>query len=126
MLSKRIKAAREKAGLKKSEVSKMLEMPYTTYDSYERGKSNPSFETMGKIAKILKIPVGSLTGDEWDASLADDEVELIADYNKLTPEGKEVARERVRELTEIPRYYNPDHGVKIIKGDERQDDTDEK
>ena len=124
-LGERIKFNRKRNGLNQEQLANAIGVSMMSIRRYENDERLVTIETLEKIAKILKIPVGSLTGDEWDASLADDEVELIADYNKLTPEGKEVARERVRELTEIPRYYNPDHGVKIIKGDERQDDTGE-
>ena len=87
--------------------------------SYWKNRSsvNPKMETIQKIAEALGVPVSRLTGDEWDASLSDDEVELIADYNKLTSDGKKVARERVHELTEISRYYDPDNGVEFKKGE---------
>lgn len=94
--------------------------------SYWKKGADPKIETIIRIAKYFNVSVDYLLGDEWDASLTDDEIELIADYNKLTVKGKEIARERVRELTEIPRYYDPDNGVKIIKGNKKQDDTDEK
>ena len=60
MLSERIKTARTNAGLKKSEVSKILKMPYTTYDSYERGKSNPSFNVLLELSILFKVSLDYL------------------------------------------------------------------
>lgn len=55
------------------------------------------------------IPVSNV--GQWNATLNNAEVDLIADYNKLNAEGKATASERVKELTEIPRYIDPEADV---------------
>ena len=125
-VGERIKINRKKAGLNQEQLADAVGLSMMSIRRYENDDRIVTLENLKKIADALNIPVSRLMGDEWDASLTDDEVELIADYNKLTEKGKEVARERVRELTEIPRYYDPDNGIEIIKGNEGHDDTDEK
>ena len=44
MFNEKLKKARVEFGMSKAEISKMLNIPYTTYDSYERGKSKPKIE----------------------------------------------------------------------------------
>ena len=47
--------ARKAKGISKAEVARRLEIPYTTYDSYERGDRNPNFGTYIKIIQILGL-----------------------------------------------------------------------
>ena len=42
------------------------------------------------------------------AAMAKDEKELLSDYHNLNCYGKEEARKRVNELTEIPKYQRKD------------------
>lgn len=132
MLSENIKCAREYAGLRKSQVAKALELPYTTYDSYERGKSEPSAATLRKIATLFHVSMEFLTEtkpphqvnpnealeekesrlelspDTLVKLLTPDEKDKLERINnafyKLNTAGKDKAVERVEELAEIPRF----------------------
>lgn len=64
MFSNNLKLIREKSGLTKAELARKLNIPYTTYDSYERGSSEPKIETIKKIADALHVAVYDLIQDE--------------------------------------------------------------
>lgn len=95
MLSERIKEAREKAGFKKSEVARMLKMPYTTYDSYERGKSEPSIETIKKLAEYFQVSTDYLMGVESKAT-QEKSIEIVEELGSLKTH---------------PQYYKGPDGV---------------
>ena len=54
-LGNTIREAREKAGLKQSEVAKTANLNVTYYAQIERGEVNPSYEKLQAIMKVLKI-----------------------------------------------------------------------
>lgn len=58
-------------------------------------------------------PIPTSEDGQWNATLNDAEVDLIADYNKLNTKGKAKASERVKELTEVPRYIDPEADVRL-------------
>ena len=63
----------------------------------------------GKAANLAHIMGRISAGDIPDAAeAAPAQVEqLLQDFNKLNPAGREKALERVHELTEVPRYTSP-------------------
>ena len=54
------------------------------------------------IPEAIKDAAGAM------AAMAKDEEELLSDYHNLNNYGKEEARKRVNELTEIPKYQKKD------------------
>ncbi|MEI6143969.1 MAG: helix-turn-helix transcriptional regulator [Candidatus Berkelbacteria bacterium] len=54
-LGNKIRNAREKAGLKQTEVAKSASLNITYYAQIERGEVNPSYEKLQAIGKVLKI-----------------------------------------------------------------------
>lgn len=54
-LGNKIRTAREKAGLKQTEVAKSASINITYYAQIERGEVNPSYEKLQAIMKVLKI-----------------------------------------------------------------------
>ena len=64
MLKENLKRVRVESGLNKTQVAKELGIPYTTYDSYERGRSLPKIETIRAIASVLNVPTNYLLGNE--------------------------------------------------------------
>lgn len=54
------------------------------------------------ISESIKDVAGAM------AAMAKDEEELLSDYHNLNNYGKEEARKRVNELTEIPKYQKKD------------------
>lgn len=115
----RIKSARKRAGLTQSELAEKLNIPYQSIGQWERNVRNPKAETLIKIANALGCEVWELSGSIKTIPLHKmDELvcgidslhfdvnfpKLIKYFEKLNATGQEVAIERLKELTEIPKY----------------------
>ena len=57
-----IKELREAKGLNMREASKQLNLPYTTYVSYEKGQREPTSELLIKLADFFETTVDYLVG----------------------------------------------------------------
>lgn len=55
-----LKVARIRKDLTQEEISNMIGVSRKTYNDIEKGKSNPRFETMGKLSKLLNMSVDEL------------------------------------------------------------------
>lgn len=91
MISKNIEAARVAAGLSKAEVARELNIPYTTYNSYERGEAEPKLETLVNIAGILKITPAALVSTEYAKKSAQNQKyieSILAGEIKAAPDGR--------------------------------------
>lgn len=91
----------------KAELSKM------SIRRYESGERQPGIEQLRKIADALEVDPFALYSfdmatEALEKNINKKENELLDNYRKLNTTGKEKAAERVEELTEIPRYTNPD------------------
>lgn len=53
-LGKKLKAAREEAGLTQQQVAKQAKTTVTYYAMIERGEANPSYQKLQRILKVLK------------------------------------------------------------------------
>ncbi|MNM07375.1 HTH-type transcriptional regulator Xre [compost metagenome] len=60
MFSERLKELRKRKGLTQEEASKNLDIARTTYSGYERGTSEPDFNTLNKIAKFYEVDLNWL------------------------------------------------------------------
>ncbi len=56
----RIKDLRKKLGLTQKDMSKMLNIPYSTYSNYENNNREPSKELLEKIANVLNVSINTL------------------------------------------------------------------
>ena len=91
MISKNIEAARIAAGLSKAEMARELNIPYTTYNSYERGEAEPKLETLVNIAGILKITPAALVSTEYAKKSAQNQKyieSILAGEIKAAPDGR--------------------------------------
>lgn len=114
-LSDKLKAERSKRGLTQSDMAKLLDIKRSTYSLYESGKREPDLQTIRNFSAILKIYMGDLITD-WSSftneaiqndfryGLPLDELGMLQDYRILNKIGKNEARKRVNELTEISKY----------------------
>lgn len=57
--------------LSKADVARLMDIPYTTYDSYERGYREPDIETIQKIAAALDVNWWELLGLKFDGRTAE-------------------------------------------------------
>lgn len=100
----RIKAARNNAGIKQSELAAKLGVAVITIGQYERGKRQPRIEQLFAIADALNIPVEDLLGIAPENRIVSSSDKLLYFFDKLNTDGQQKAVERVEELTQIPRY----------------------
>jgi len=56
----RLKYYRRKIGLSQYQISKILGVPRSTYQNWERGVANPKLPDAIKLSKILEVPVEEL------------------------------------------------------------------
>jgi transcriptional regulator with XRE-family HTH domain len=64
LFSIRLKELRKKKGLTQKEAALQLSIPRTTYSGYERGTSEPDFNTLNKLAKFYEVDSNWLLEDK--------------------------------------------------------------
>ena len=82
MIGKRIKAAREAAGMTQEELAEVLDMSTTHISVLERGVKPPKLETLIRIANVLQVSADTLLQDVVTYSavgVANDVVRSISD-----------------------------------------------
>lgn len=82
MIGKRIKAAREAAGMTQEELAEVLDMSTTHISVLERGVKPPKLETLIRIANVLQVSADALLQDVVTNSavgVANDVVRSISD-----------------------------------------------
>lgn len=97
-LSKNLKNLRKKNNLTQLQMSKILNLGSTTYQSYEQEVSEPNIEVLIKIANFYNISVDELLGRETDMlnlKFLDDDQSLII---------KAVLRMNKEQLTYTKRF----------------------
>jgi transcriptional regulator with XRE-family HTH domain len=111
----KIKQARKKKGITQKQLGDKLGVSQAAIGQFENNKSNPKLETVRRIASAMGVPIGELVDDwgkfskeeienDFKAELPHDELDMLQDYRSLNENGKDEARKRINELTEIPKY----------------------
>ncbi len=59
-LGERIRAERQRLGVNQEELAHLVGMHFTNVGKIERGQSNPTLETIVRIAGVLGVDAGSL------------------------------------------------------------------
>lgn len=85
MFADRLKGLRKKVGLTQEDAAKKLDIARTTYSGYERGTSEPDFNTLNKIADFFEVDLNWLITGELRKLNKEDE-ELVERYSKLSEE----------------------------------------
>ncbi len=87
MNSKRLKAARERAGLTQAEVAERLGVSKALPGHWERGVKTPSLAKIQAVAKLLNVSVSWLMDDqigderrEYETQSADSLAGVLSDY----------------------------------------------
>lgn len=126
----KIRNIRIQRGLTQKEAAERLGLTYSTYSNYENNNRTPKYATLKQIAKGLEVSIDELISASFIAPMetdfqeaeelerlitelgADDtrmlDVNILQNLQKLNNSGKKEAAKRVEELTEIPRYTEPD------------------
>ncbi|MCI9575295.1 MAG: helix-turn-helix transcriptional regulator [Clostridiales bacterium] len=122
----KIKEARKAAHFTQEQLADALGINRATLSKYETGEIEPSISQLQRIAQELHISPILLLPDflieswesgkeygsdeiaqkilEYGYQISDDEQALVNMYWKLNALGRGTALERIKELTEIPRY----------------------
>lgn len=82
MFADRLKGLRKKSGLTQEEAAKKIDIARTTYSGYERGTSEPDFDTLNKLSDLYEVDLNWLLTGEL-RSLTDGEV-LLERFSKLS------------------------------------------
>jgi len=97
MFGKRLQALREAAGLTQKELGRMVNLSQQTIDHYEKGRSNPSIETINQLANIFKVSTDYLLGrTDFQIFEPGAEYEWPEAINVLRRAGKPTPAERKR------------------------------
>lgn len=104
-IGQRIKERRIELGLSVDELAKRLGKNRATVYRYESDdiKDLP-LSVLEPLASALLTTPADLMGYLSKQSLRPDEQSLLYSYNQLNEAGKEEARQRVQEMTEIKRF----------------------
>lgn len=92
-LGDRIREIREDQGLKQSDLAGRVGTSQSTISQLEKGKQNPSYRTLQKIADALDVSVGYLLGEEELEELSEEEEAFFREYRGLSEEARRQLRE---------------------------------
>lgn len=87
----RLKQLREQRGFSQKEFAAEMDLPYTTYNSYETGKRAPDFDMLSRFADYFHVSVDYLLGRDAPAESAETVPGLIAVRKKKIPVLGEIA-----------------------------------
>lgn len=126
MLSDNIKAARIASDFSKADMARKLEIPYTTYNSYERNEAAPNYKILKKIAEILDVTIDqlldtkpahatTLEGDKRMTEItrnaipveyvtAKNKVDILEAMETLNLAGQEEAVNHVKKMASVEKY----------------------
>lgn len=64
----RLKQLREQRGFSQKEFAAEMDLPYTTYNSYETGKRAPDFDMLSRFADYFHVSIDFLLGHDTPSS----------------------------------------------------------
>lgn len=125
MTGDNIKRIRIEKKLTQKKLGELCGIDEANLRKYENGRLKPSLNTIRKIAASLDVYLSDLIDDwskyspeeyakDWEDGLPLDELKVLQDYRILNDNGKDEARKRVNELTEIPKYQKKDENTHIL------------
>lgn len=106
-----LKQLRLEHNLTQAALAKDLNVTQNAIFNWENEKREPNLNMIEKIAdyfdtSLLYLLEGKKEYKRKHDIVAEQLNEILTSYNSLNDSGKEEARKRVNELTEIPRYTN--------------------
>lgn len=132
-IGNRIKYARDLRNSTLDDIAKKVGVTKSTIQRYEAGKiTTIKLPVVESIAIALNVNPAWVVGKSDDMELPSQKVPKIMQYYEMLNDiGKHVATERVKELTEVPRYVNEDtnyvnaaHPIEDATEEEKQHDED--
>ena len=100
----RLQALRNKRGLSQEELAKRAHLQATAVSHFETGTRKPSFDNLRRLADALETTVDYLMGraDE-PAGVVKEGDQLFRDFENLTAEEREIARDFMATLAKRSR-----------------------
>ena len=87
------------------ELGQKMGMSGSLVGRYERGEENPKPYTVKRFAEALNVSARWLeTGFYEDASISNEEQQLLRYFRIMNQQGQRVALERIEELSQHPKY----------------------
>lgn len=104
---KNLAAAREAIGLSQAEVSKVLDIPQSTYAGYELGNRKVPLSLIIKFSEFYNIPAGDLIGiqDKPDLNIDSDLDKINHIYRLLSTQGKILFKESLDLILKYEHDY---------------------
>lgn len=104
-LPENIKKLREQKGLSQTELAKRVGVTSGMVSFYESGRSYPRMDKIEKLAQVLGVtPQELLTKPSSKSAMTIDELNLVANYRTLNPEGKDVVFKAVSAMVASGMY----------------------
>lgn len=104
-LGNRIRTTRKCQKMTLEELGQKMGMSVSLVGRYERGEENPKPYTVERFAEALNVSAHWLeTGFYEDASISNEEQQLLRYFRIMNQQGQRVALERVEELSQHPKY----------------------
>lgn len=119
-IGERIKAARNKAGLKQSDLAEKLGVAVITIGQYERDKRQPRLEQLQAIAAALDVPMPELMGLEqidkytWGREAEPEVYRKIAENFQRHHGAQARANKAMERMTEDGRNKVADYAEDIL------------
>ena len=129
----RLRELRKQSGFSQQELADRIDQTKQAVSQYERGVRKPDIDMLSALCDIFNVSmdylmgkadvtVRFLTSDDLDKlsnpskPLRTDEHILLEYYNQLNVAGKEAARERIKELTEIRKFTEKETSQNLSSG----------
>ena len=103
-LGKRIKAARERAGMTQEDLAAAVDYSVDHVSVVERGVKAPKLDKLVTIANVLKVGTDELLQDNLDAATLLHATELSERLKALSPEGQRKVMNVLDTLVDELRY----------------------
>ena len=105
MFSKRLQALRESVGFTQKELAQKVNLSQQTIDHYEKGRSNPSIDTINQLANIFGVSTDYLLGrTEFEVFEPGSEYEWPEAINVLRHAGRKptpAERKRIARIIKV-------------------------
>lgn len=112
-IGRRVRAAREAAGLTQADVGDSLNLSPDAVSKIELGQSNLTLANLEKLPAILGRPIAYFLGIEVP-KLSDEESEVIHLYRALSDEARRLARAALHAWLNMPPPPAPPPQIKTI------------
>ncbi len=95
-----LKELRTKKGLSQVEIAKTLKVSQRTYSNYEKGTTEPTLETLIKLADFFHISVDKLLNRNFEKNLTKTQAEIIDIIEQLPDKNQQQVLDYAKVLLE--------------------------